>query len=233
MDDLSCLGCAKSFATQKRLSAHEAQCAANKSLDTNIYKNQRRLEKEKRRKRKQRRRQEESRSPTPREQTPPAHNSPHPDEQMDVDNGWQDMDHEVENNAPGPSCVQVAGPETPATVSARSSRQIRMPARYMDYVPGTATHLAHMPPTSRQARGQPAAPSASAPIPNSLDEEPGTPPADVQEQPALIPYQTAPDELGLFRIYAQRPTLIPRRDQSLDAIADAPTFETRGNPDLD
>ncbi|KAG1726131.1 hypothetical protein EDB19DRAFT_1833535 [Suillus lakei] len=95
MDDLSCLGCAKSFATQKRLSAHEAQCAANKSLDTNIYKNQRRLEKEKRRKRKRRRRQEESQSPTPREQTPPAHNSPHPDEQMDVNNGWQDMDHEV------------------------------------------------------------------------------------------------------------------------------------------
>ncbi|KAG2134481.1 hypothetical protein DEU56DRAFT_738558, partial [Suillus clintonianus] len=120
-----------------------------------------------------------------------------------------------------------------ATVSARSGRQIRMPARYTDYVPGTATHLAHMPPTSRQARGQPAAPSPPAPIPNSPNEERGTPPADVQEQPTLIPYQTAPDELGLFRIYAQRPTLIPHRDQSLDAIADAPTFETQGDPNLD
>ncbi|KAG2112891.1 hypothetical protein DEU56DRAFT_749182 [Suillus clintonianus] len=87
-----------------------------------------------------------------------------------------------------------------------------------------------MPPTSRQARGQPAAPSPSAPIPNSPDEERGTPPADIH---ALIPDQTAPDELGLFRIYAQRSTLIPHRDQSLDAIADAPTFETQGDPDFD
>jgi hypothetical protein len=95
MDDLSCLGCARSFTTQKRLSSHEAQCAANKSLDTDIYKSQRRLEKEKRRARKRRKRREASQSPTPREQTPPAHNSPHPDEHMDVDNEWQDIDYEV------------------------------------------------------------------------------------------------------------------------------------------
>lgn len=95
MDDLSCLGCTKSFATQKCLSSHEAQCPANKSLDTDIYKIQCHLEKEKRRKRKQRRCWEESRSPTLQEQTPPAHNSPHPDEQIDVDNEWQDIDHEV------------------------------------------------------------------------------------------------------------------------------------------
>jgi hypothetical protein len=88
-----------------------------------------------------------------------------------------------------------------------------------------------MPPTSRQARGQPLATSASAPIPNSPGEEPGTPPADVQ--PALIPYHTAPDALGLWRIYAQRPTLFPRRDQSLDAISDAPTFETQGDPHME
>jgi hypothetical protein len=73
--------------------------------------------------------------------------------------------------------------------------------------------------------------SASAPIPNSPGEEPGTPPADVQ--PALIPYHTAPDALGLWRIYAQRPTLFPRRDQSLDAISDAPTFETQGDPHME
>jgi hypothetical protein len=91
MDDLSCLGCAKSFTTQKRLSSHEAQCAANKSLDTDIYKSQRRLEKEKRKKRKRRRLREESWSPTHREQTPPPHNSPHPDEHMDADNGQYDM----------------------------------------------------------------------------------------------------------------------------------------------
>lgn len=88
MDDLTCLGCAKSFATQKRLSSHEAQCAANKTLDTDIYKSQRRLEKEKRKKQKRRRLREVSRSPTLQEKTPPARNLPPADEQMDIDDGW-------------------------------------------------------------------------------------------------------------------------------------------------
>ncbi|KAG1768271.1 hypothetical protein EV702DRAFT_1203359 [Suillus placidus] len=202
--------------------------------DVDIYKSQRRLEKCKKRKRKWDR--EESRSPTQQEKTPPVHSQPLAHEQMDIDeNGWYDID-KVENNLPGPSSAAgpsgiVPDPPVGATISACSGRQIRMPAQYADFVPGTATHLAHMPPTTRQACGQPSAPSASAPIPDSPDEELGTPPADVQ--PALIPYQTAPDELGLFRIYAQYPTLIPRRDQSLDAIADAPTFEMQGDPDLD
>ncbi|KAG1794810.1 uncharacterized protein HD556DRAFT_1202181, partial [Suillus plorans] len=64
-------------------------------------------------------------------------------------------------------------------------------------------------------------------------EEPGTPPAAVQDQPALIPYKTQPDSMGLFRIYAQHPTLILIGNEGLDAIADAPTFETQGNSHLE
>lgn len=102
-----------------------------------------------------------------------------------------------------------------------------MPARYMDYIPGTGIHFAHM---AHQARDRPSVPSASPPLPQ---EEPGTPPAAVQDQPALIPYKTQPDSMGLFRIYAQHPTLIPIGNEGLDAIADAPTFETQGNSHLE
>ncbi|KAG1881249.1 hypothetical protein F4604DRAFT_1922253 [Suillus subluteus] len=49
----------------------------------------------------------------------------------------------------------------------------------------------------------------------------------------LVPHQTAPDAFGLFCVYAQCPTLIPSVNEGLDAIADAPTFDTQGNPHLD
>jgi hypothetical protein len=42
----------------------------------------------------------------------------------------------------------------PPIVSQRSRRAIRMPARFADFLPGTVTHLAHMPPTNRQQRGR-------------------------------------------------------------------------------
>ncbi|KAG1840741.1 hypothetical protein F4604DRAFT_1690656 [Suillus subluteus] len=175
--------CILSFATQKRLSSHEAQCPANKSLDADIYKSQRRLEKEKRKKKKRRRLQQESRSPTIEEQTPPTRNLPPADEQMDIDDGWYNTD-EVENDAPGPSNAGpssiVPDPLVDSTISVRSGRQIRMPAQYADYIPSDL----------------PSIPSASPPLPQ------GTPPA-VQEHPVLVPYQTAPDTLGLFRVYPQ------------------------------
>ncbi|KAG1884739.1 hypothetical protein F4604DRAFT_1529141, partial [Suillus subluteus] len=52
-------------------------------------------------------------------------------------------------------------------------------------------------------------------------------------QPILVPYQTAPDALGLFHIYAQQPTLIPVANEGIDTIADAPTFEMQRIPHLD
>ncbi|KAG1846263.1 hypothetical protein F4604DRAFT_1595129, partial [Suillus subluteus] len=41
------------------------------------------------------------------------------------------------------------------------------------------------------------------------------------------------DAFGLFCVYAQCPTLIPSVNEGLDAIADAPTFDTQGNPHSD
>jgi hypothetical protein len=56
-------------------------------------------------------------------------------------------------------------------------------------------------------------------------------PSTVEDEPVLTPYQTEPDAMGLFRVYSARPTLIPSRDAGLDAIADAPTFDTQDNSD--
>jgi hypothetical protein len=89
-----------------------------------------------------------------------------------------------------------------------------MPARYADYLPAGPTDLPHIPP-----------PPLDSP-PNQVIDLPN-------DQPILVPYQTAPDALGLFRIYVQQPTLIPIGNEGLDAIADAPTFGTQGNPHLE
>ncbi|KAI6112660.1 hypothetical protein F5141DRAFT_1003094, partial [Pisolithus sp. B1] len=39
------------------------------------------------------------------------------------------------------------------------------------------------------------------------------------------PYRTDPDALGIFRVYATRPTFIPH-DRAINSISDSPTFET-------
>ncbi|KAG0694833.1 hypothetical protein DFH29DRAFT_814861, partial [Suillus ampliporus] len=86
-----------------------------------------------------------------------------------------------------------------------------MPARYADYLPAGPTNLPHIPPPP------------DSPPNRVIDHLP-------DHQPMLVPYQTALDALGLFRVYVQQPTLIPIGNEGLDAIADAPTFETRHNP---
>jgi hypothetical protein len=50
MDDLTCLGCDKTFSSQKRLSSHETQCAEQRTLKKSLDKARRHLDKKKRRK---------------------------------------------------------------------------------------------------------------------------------------------------------------------------------------
>ena len=47
MDELSCIGCGKSFSTQKKLSSHGPRCQAKKEVTTNIHKRQYDLEQNK------------------------------------------------------------------------------------------------------------------------------------------------------------------------------------------
>jgi len=79
MEDLVCLGCRKVFPSQKRLSGHEARCEADKLLDADVYKSQRRLEKGRKKRRKTRAR-DETRSPERRQRN----TSPEADVQMDL-----------------------------------------------------------------------------------------------------------------------------------------------------
>ena len=104
-----------------------------------------------------------------------------------------------------------------------------MPNRYIDYLPGSSTHLEHMPPTRQQARGRDLA-QASKPIsePDVLQPD-DIGDTDGNQHPPLIPFQTEPDSMGLYRIYPTAPTLIPKGGGTLDSVCDAPTLDTAGN----
>jgi hypothetical protein len=105
-------------------------------------------------------------------------------------------------------------PDAPAITSARSGQRICMPAPYVDFLPAGPTNLPHIPPPP------------NSPLNQVVDNLPN-------HQPMLVPYQTTPDSMGLFRVYAQRPTLIPIANEGLDAIANAPSFDTQSNPHLE
>ncbi|KAG1856386.1 hypothetical protein DFJ58DRAFT_727222 [Suillus subalutaceus] len=161
MDDLTCLGCSKAFPTQKSLSNHEARCDASKSLDADVYKQQRCLEKQMRRKNKRKRAHDESASPQGHRDTSrnARRSSLSPTDQMDVDvvdnNQWLDHDAHEDENIAGPSNTIIPEPElpippvpdAPAITSARSGRRIHLPARYADFLPAGPTNLPHIPPT--------------------------------------------------------------------------------------
>jgi len=99
MDDLNCIGCGKIFPTQKRLSGHEAICDANKQFGADVFKRQRRLEKESRRgkKGKGKRAREETLSPERSGRNAPRSPAPDTDVQMgfDGDNFFVNADSEV------------------------------------------------------------------------------------------------------------------------------------------
>ncbi|KAG2112883.1 hypothetical protein DEU56DRAFT_749192, partial [Suillus clintonianus] len=110
--------------------------------------------------------------------------------------------------------------------SKRSGRTVRMPRRFVDYLPGSATHLAHMPPTNRQQRGRDPPEQADQ---SDRDQPPPPSPGPTSDPedtaPALIPFQTEPDAMGLYRVYPMRPTLAPEANVTLQGVTDAPTLD--------
>lgn len=80
--------------------------------------------------------------------------------------------------------------------SNRSGRVIRMPRRYADFVPG-----------DDMARDD-----------EIMPEE------DIHAENELIPFETDPDSMGLYRVYATRPTLLPR--SPLNILCDTPMLQT-------
>ncbi|KAG1839963.1 hypothetical protein DFJ58DRAFT_733060 [Suillus subalutaceus] len=104
---------------------------------------------------------------------------------------------------------------SPPVVSKRLGCAIRMPRRFVDYLPGSDIPLAHMP--RQQAENHP-----SPPRPLSQPSDKGLPSIN---QPLAESFKTEPDSMGLYRIYPTRPTFIPPNDSSLINCTDAPTLE--------
>lgn len=109
-----------------------------------------------------------------------------------------------------------------------------MPHRYVDYLPGSSTHLAHMPRTDRQCRGEQSATSCLQPgllqseANNAALRPPSPSPSAVES--ILVPFETEPDDIGLYRIYPTRPTLIPADSTMLNTVTDAPTLDCGLSP---
>ena len=97
-----------------------------------------------------------------------------------------------------------------------SGRPRKFPRHFKDFFPSLSVRLPHMPPP----------PSPSPPIEDPQLEHltsPSPPLADPESPTLSLPdvYETEPDEFGLFRSYASRPTYIPDEDLPLDAVCDA------------
>ncbi|KAG2353494.1 hypothetical protein BDR07DRAFT_1496151 [Suillus spraguei] len=104
-----------------------------------------------------------------------------------------DMGH-----APPPSCQPI--------VSQHSGQRIHMPTHFVDFLPGSATHLAHMLPPAWQ---QPLTPSPQQ--------------SNHNEPPPSIPFKTVPNEAVLYQIYPTHPSVQPNAD-TLESVTDALTL---------
>ncbi|KAG0699200.1 hypothetical protein DFH29DRAFT_1002158 [Suillus ampliporus] len=185
MDELICLGCGKAFNSQRRLSAHETLCETHHEFSKQISKSYRHSE----RNRKIKKRKINHRESFGGEEDGDAILPDLPQEMGDVDAEDWHIQACLDYDIPGPSqCSPAHSPPLPESSAAprlsnRSGRVIRMPKRYADFVPG-----------------------------EDVPEVP--PPEDVISEERdgnnLIPFQTEPDAMGLYRVYPTRPTLFPQ-----------------------
>ncbi|KAF9232301.1 hypothetical protein BU15DRAFT_67584 [Melanogaster broomeanus] len=193
-----CLGCEAVFKTRKQLSAHTSQCAEHQALTLQILDRERKAD---------RKYKEDKKAHSVRPSTA-------------IDEGVLGNEDVVMQQAPSP--IQ----EPSGIFSGRSGRRIRLPARFDDYLPGSSTHLAHMPLSAQQQRllnpGPAPAPSPS-PSSNSQSERSNSPPIPTP----LVPFTTEPDQFGLYRIYANLPTQISI--DTLHSVSDAPSLRGTSN----
>ena len=98
-------------------------------------------------------------------------------------------------------------------VTAHSGWTIRLPARYINYLPVEDSGLWQAPPK----------PPSPSPSPQPLAHGPG-------ENNDRAVYQTEPDTMGLVRIYLMEPSFIPDADVTLTEVADASTLMQVSQP---
>ena len=97
-------------------------------------------------------------------------------------------------------------------------------------MPGTATALAHIPPSSRQQRSRLEREEALAQFPPLPECSPSCTPVDLTVPIVHCLYETAPDIFHVFRKYLDKPSFFPEHHQTLDTICDAPTLLDPLNP---
>ncbi|KAF8122983.1 hypothetical protein EV363DRAFT_1549883 [Boletus edulis] len=210
----TCLGCDASFSTRKGLSSHSAVCAEDEALSNIIYDSYR--------KRKPLRPKSDQRPKRPRSISPgPASAATAgPSNAAHYDTLLPDNDEVMVDMATDPAPVAADPP--PPVVSNRSGRHVRMPARFKDFVPGSSTHLTHMPLSAHQQRAiDKAAEPLRSPTPSSNSDEPSSS-SPSPSPPSLVPFTTEPDVFGLYRVYANEPTYTPQ--DTLESACDAPAF---------
>ncbi|KAG2029264.1 hypothetical protein BDR03DRAFT_1018636 [Suillus americanus] len=97
-----------------------------------------------------------------------------------------------------------------------------MPAHFADFLPGSATHLAHMPPTACQQRGHAIADQTLGDQPDSPLHIPSPEPSEHNVTPPLsIPFQMEANNAGLYHIYITHPTILPNHN-TLGAVTNVP-----------
>ncbi|KAI5984378.1 hypothetical protein EDC04DRAFT_2914368 [Pisolithus marmoratus] len=145
----TCLGCDAPFGMQKQLSAHLSQCSCYHELTDQIF--------ERKHKSWKRCTKDEKRShqvatvsqkcPTTFDQAPNVFEEGVVDDHDCLVLPFGDMDDEHQGAMSGPPSPP------PPVISQRSGRLIRMPAHFTDFLPGSSTHLAHMPLSAHQQQG--------------------------------------------------------------------------------
>ena len=105
-------------------------------------------------------------------------------------------------------------------ISNWSGRHVHMPACFKDFLPGSSTHLAHMPLSAHQQWAINRAEPLHSPIPSSSPDESSS--RSHSPRPSLVPFTTEPDKFGLYRVYANEPTYTPQN--TLESACDAPGF---------
>jgi hypothetical protein len=131
-------------------------------------------------------------------------------EPPDVDDGGPSSSNFEDG---GPSNSNVHEEPLLTTRSARSGRTVRIPRRFMDYVPHGDMSLAHVPPR--------------APTPPERDDRSATPAIDETPtaDPRPHPFQTVANKLGVFRRYTRTPSWHPKHEERLDLVCDSPSID--------
>ncbi|KIM64583.1 hypothetical protein SCLCIDRAFT_23320 [Scleroderma citrinum Foug A] len=129
---------------------------------------------------------------------------------------FDDTDHEFGPTEPGPFSLP------PPVISQHSGRPIRIPACFVDFLPGSSTHLAHMPLSACQEKAHlPQVPQVPVPSsPSTSDHSSSGSDDDAQPKPFI----SEPNSFGLYHTYFHQPMFVPL--ESLVTACDAPTLDT-------